>query len=109
MGATQHVFGEDNVRAIVNLALTQGFVGRAGCGLMPIRGHSGVQGAAEMGCYATALPGHRPVTPDAAAEVGEQWGFEVPARAGLTAPEMLDAAHAGKLDVLLARGATSSR
>ena len=57
MGVTQHEFGEDNVRAIVNLALARGFVGREGCGLMPIRGHSGVQGGAEMGCYATGFPG----------------------------------------------------
>ena len=78
MGATQHVFGEDNVRAIVNLALSQGFVGREKCGLMPIRGHSGVQGGAEMGCYATALPGHRPTSPESAAELSAQWGFEVP-------------------------------
>ena len=57
MGVTQHASGEDNVRAIVNLALTRGFVGRDMCGLMPIRGHSGVQGGAEMGAYATAFPG----------------------------------------------------
>ena len=57
MGVTQHEHGEDNVRAIVNLGLARGWVGREGCGLMPIRGHSGVQGGAEMGCYATALPG----------------------------------------------------
>ncbi len=44
MGITQHEFGEDNVRAIINLGLTKGFVGRDNCGLMPIRGHSGVQG-----------------------------------------------------------------
>ncbi|GAB4282596.1 MAG: hypothetical protein Fur0025_11940 [Oscillatoriaceae cyanobacterium] len=59
MGITQHECGEDNVRAIINLALTKGFVGREGCGLMPIRGHSGVQGGAEMGCYSTAFPGNR--------------------------------------------------
>jgi len=53
MGITQHECGEDNVRAIINLALMKGFVGREGCGLMPIRGHSGVQGGAEMGCYST--------------------------------------------------------
>ncbi|MEX2626692.1 MAG: molybdopterin-dependent oxidoreductase, partial [Ilumatobacteraceae bacterium] len=40
MGITQHVHGTDNVRAIVNLALTRGNVGRPGAGLMPIRGHS---------------------------------------------------------------------
>jgi predicted molibdopterin-dependent oxidoreductase YjgC len=36
MGITQHECGEDNVRSIINLALTKGFVGREGCGLMPI-------------------------------------------------------------------------
>ena len=49
MGVTQHAFGEDDVRAIVNLALARGFFGRNECGVMPIRGHSGVQGGAEMG------------------------------------------------------------
>ena len=28
MGVTQHESGEDNVRAIINLALSRGFVGR---------------------------------------------------------------------------------
>ena len=45
MGVTQHSFGEDAVRAVVNVGLSRGFVGREKCGLMPIRGHSGVQGA----------------------------------------------------------------
>ena len=62
MGITQHAFGEDNVRSIVNLALARGFLGRDNCGLMPIRGHSGVQGGAEMGAYATGLPGGLPIT-----------------------------------------------
>ena len=64
MGVTQHAYGEDNVRAIVNLGLSKGFVGRDKCGLMPIRGHSGVQGGAEMGAYATVFPGGVPVTPE---------------------------------------------
>ena len=42
-------------------ALARGNVGRPGAGLMPIRGHSGVQGGAEMGCYATAFPGGVPI------------------------------------------------
>ena len=41
----------------MNLGLARGNVGRPGAGLMPIRGHSGVQGGSEMGAYATALPG----------------------------------------------------
>lgn len=104
MGVTQHAFGEDNVRAIINLALLKGFVGRQGCGLMPIRGHSGVQGGAEMGAYATAFPGGIPVDEAAAADLSERWGFPVPAVPGLTAPAMIDAAAAGDLDVLFAAG-----
>jgi molybdopterin-dependent oxidoreductase alpha subunit len=104
MGITQHECGEDNVRAIINLALTKGFVGREGCGLMPIRGHSGVQGGAEMGCYATVFPGGKPITPENAAKLSEQWGFEVPTNQGLTAAEMINAAHEGQLDVLFSVG-----
>jgi molybdopterin-dependent oxidoreductase alpha subunit len=104
MGVTQHEFGEDNVRAIVNLALARGFVGREGCGLMPIRGHSGVQGGAEMGCYATGLPGGLDVNPENARALSDQWGFEVPERPGMTAPEMIEAAGRGDLDVLFSAG-----
>ena len=92
MGVTQHEYGEDNVRAIINLGLTKGFVGRDKCGLMPIRGHSGVQGGAEMGAYATVLPGGLPIDEANAARFSALWGFEVPATTGMTAPEMIDAA-----------------
>ncbi|HME91371.1 MAG TPA: molybdopterin-dependent oxidoreductase, partial [Myxococcaceae bacterium] len=104
MGITQHEFGEENVRAIINLALTKGFVGREGCGLMPIRGHSGVQGGAEMGAYATALPGGLPVNAENAKRFSKLWGFEVPAERGRTAPEMIDAAFRGDLDLLFSVG-----
>jgi molybdopterin-dependent oxidoreductase alpha subunit len=104
MGITHHHDSADSVRAIVNLALAQGGVGRDGVGLMPIRGHSGVQGGAEMGAYATALPGGTPVDPEHAAALADRWGFPVPARPGLTAPEMVDAAGRGDLDVLWMSG-----
>ena len=104
MGVTQHRNGEDNVRAIVNLALARGFVGREGCGLMPIRGHSGVQGGAEMGCYASALPGGAGIGSDDAGRLAALWGFEPPPAPGMTAPEMIEAAGRGELDVLVASG-----
>ena len=104
MGITQHRDAADGVRAIVNLALAQGGVGRDGVGLMPIRGHSGVQGGAEMGAYATALPGGLPVDAQHAAALSDLWGFAVPDRPGLTAPEMVDAAGRGELDVLWMSG-----
>jgi predicted molibdopterin-dependent oxidoreductase YjgC len=104
MGITQHAFGSDNVRALLNLALARGNVGRPGAGLMPIRGHSGVQGGAEMGAYATAFPGGVPISPESASELGARYGFPVPGARGLTAEEMLEAAGRDELDVLYASG-----
>jgi molybdopterin-dependent oxidoreductase alpha subunit len=104
MGVTQHTFGEDAVQAVINTALLKGFVGREKCGLMPVRGHSGVQGGAEMGAYATSFPGGLPIGPEAARSLSAQWGFEVPPSPGLTAPEMVDAAAQGRLDVLVSSG-----
>src|ERR1700694_329337 len=103
-GGTQHAAGEDPVRAVVNVALLHGTVGRVGCGLMPIRGHSGVQGGAEMGAYATALPGGLPINEENCARLGRQWGFDVPTAPGLTAAQMIDAAERSELDILVSMG-----
>lgn len=104
MGITQHVFGIENVRAIVNLALARGMIGREGCGLMPIRGHSGVQGGAEVGCVPTTFPGGDPVSPVSVGKFTSMWGFEVPSSKGLSAVEMIEAAHEGAIDLLYAVG-----
>ena len=104
MGITQHAFGGDAVQMILNLGLTKGFVGRDKCGLMPIRGHSSVQGGAEMGAYATVFPGGRPVNGANAQMLSGQYGFPVPDWVGLTAPEMIEASAAGQLDLLYCLG-----
>jgi molybdopterin-dependent oxidoreductase alpha subunit len=104
MGVTQHVCGTENVQAIVDLGLARGNVGRPGAGLMPIRGHSGVQGGAEMGAYATAFPGGVPIALDSARALGERYGFAVPSERGLTAAEMVEAAGRGEMDVLWSSG-----
>jgi molybdopterin-dependent oxidoreductase alpha subunit len=104
MGITQHRFGVDNVQAIVNLALARGFVGREKSGLMPIRGHSGVQGGAEVGAVPWSYPGGRPVGRDAAAEMSALWGFDVPSWRGHSAVETVHAAHRGEVEALWAIG-----
>jgi molybdopterin-dependent oxidoreductase alpha subunit len=104
MGITQHACGTDNVRAIVDLALARGNVGRAGAGLMPIRGHSGVQGGAEMGCYATVFPGGVPIDAESAAALETQYGFPIRDKRGRSAAEMVEAAGRGELDVLWSSG-----
>ena len=55
MGITQHGFGTEAVQAILNLGLLRGYLGKDFNGLMPIRGHSSVQGGAEMGAYNTVF------------------------------------------------------
>ncbi|MBC8167842.1 MAG: molybdopterin-dependent oxidoreductase, partial [Bryobacteraceae bacterium] len=104
MGITQHSHGGDAVQMILNLGLLKGFVGREKCGLMPIRGHSGVQGGAEMGAYATTFPGVKSVNRENAAALSLQYGFEVPDWQGLSATEMIEAAHRGDLDLLYSVG-----
>jgi predicted molibdopterin-dependent oxidoreductase YjgC len=71
---------------------------------MPIRGHSSVQGGAEMGAYATVLPGGKPINAANASALTAQYGFEIPAEPGLSTPEMIDAAAAGELDLLYSLG-----
>ncbi len=104
MGITQHSHGAGTVQAICDLALLRGWLGKEKAGLVPIRGHSGVQGGAEMGCYSTALPGGLPVNQENAARFSEMWGFPVPDRPGRTTPDMVAASGRGEVDVLYAVG-----
>jgi molybdopterin-dependent oxidoreductase alpha subunit len=97
MGLTQHAHGVPTIQALVNVGLARGWVGRPNAGLMPIRGHSGVQGGAEVGCAPALDESQR-------ARFAEVWGFDVPAWPGLTAAEMVDAAWRGELDVFWMTG-----
>ena len=49
VGITHHLFGCENVESIVNLALLRGMVGKRYAGLLPLRGHSNVQGIGSLG------------------------------------------------------------
>jgi molybdopterin-dependent oxidoreductase alpha subunit len=99
MGLTQHRFGVDNVRAVVNLMLSRGMLGRPKCGIMPIRGHSGVQGGGEIGCEPNKLPGGD-VDAANAARLSSLWGVSVSPQPGLFMGQMLEACHDGRIDVL---------
>lgn len=92
MGLTQHVHGVDTVRALINVGLARGLAGRPNRGLMPIRGHSGVQGGAEVGCVPNVEPAVR-------ANWTKAWGFDLPAHQGWTTTEMVDASARGDVDL----------
>ena len=90
MGITHHVHGVQNVEAIVNLALLRGMVGREGAGMMPIRGHSNVQGIGSVG-----------VTPKLKDEIFNRlqanFGVKLPTTSGMDTMACMDAAQRGEL------------
>jgi molybdopterin-dependent oxidoreductase alpha subunit len=90
MGLTHHGHGVDNVLAVTNLALLRGMVGKPHAGLMPIRGHSNVQGVGSMG----VAPKLREAF---AARLKDLYGIEAPAGAGLGTHETILAMDAGRL------------
>jgi molybdopterin-dependent oxidoreductase alpha subunit len=104
MGVTMHKEGVDNVRSVVNLALARGNIGKPGAGLMPIRGHSGVQGGGEMGATPNALPGGISLNADNRERLERLWDFPIPEKPGRFIVEMIDAAARGELDVLYCVG-----
>jgi len=106
MGITQHITGTDNVKALANLAMACGHVGRPSTGVNPLRGQNNVQGACDMGGLPGDLPGYQKVTNlEAVDRLAKAWGVQsLPTTPGLTVTEMMDAAHEGKLKVLYVVG-----
>jgi molybdopterin-dependent oxidoreductase alpha subunit len=92
MGLTQHAHGVETIAALLNVGLARGLPGGRGRGLVPIRGHSGVQGGAEVGCVPV-------VDADTAARWSRVWGFTISAQRGWTAAEMIEHAAEGEVDL----------
>ena len=92
MGITHHAHGVQNVQAIANLALSRGMVGKPGCGLMPIRGHSNVQGIGSVG-----------VTPKLKDQIFDalqnQYQVRLPTTVGKDTLECMEAANKYELSV----------
>ena len=49
MGLTHHLHGVQNIEELTHLALLRGMVGKRHAGLLPLRGHSNVQGIGTIG------------------------------------------------------------
>lgn len=90
MGITHHEHGVQNVQAIVNLALLRGMLGRPNAGLLPIRGHSNVQGIGSMG-----------VTPALKQAVFDRlqahFGIQLPTTPGMDTLSCMEAADRGDI------------
>ncbi|REK27695.1 MAG: histidine kinase [Planctomycetota bacterium] len=97
MGITHHANGVQNVQAIGNLALLRGMVGRPHAGLLPIRGHSNIQGIGSVGVS--------PKLKDAVFDrLQEHFHVELPTTPGLDTLACMEEADAGRLKFGLCLG-----
>lgn len=72
-----------------------------GAKLISLGDYSNSRGASEMGLYPDLLPGYEPLA--SADKFQQEWG-KLPAEKGLTIPEMMEAAKAGRLKALYVVG-----
>ncbi|NOZ86681.1 MAG: formate dehydrogenase subunit alpha [Deltaproteobacteria bacterium] len=105
MGITQHTTGTDNVKSLANLAMLCGNMGKPGGGVNPLRGQNNVQGACDVGGLPNVYSGYQKVTdPAARKKFEEAWHTDLPAEAGLTITEILEAAEKGEVKALYIMG-----
>ncbi len=105
MGITQHSHGTDNVYSIANLALLTGHIGRRSTGVNPLRGQNNVQGSSDMGGSPDKFHGYQSVEDEAIREKFEKaWKTKLPAKKGMTAVDMTDAAIAEKIKAMYIMG-----
>jgi molybdopterin-dependent oxidoreductase alpha subunit len=90
MGITHHTHGVENVQMIANVAMLRGMLGGPGKGLLPLRGHSNVQGIGSVG-----------VTPalkdQVVAKLRDELGVVLPEKPGLDTLECVEASSRGAM------------
>ncbi|MEH6468620.1 MAG: FdhF/YdeP family oxidoreductase [Porticoccus sp.] len=97
MGMTHHQHGVENIEYISNLALLRGMIGKPGAGLLPLRGHSNVQGIGTIGV--------KPVlTEDVFHHIESELGTQLPTSKGMDTLACIRAAHKGAIDAALIMG-----
>ena len=97
MGMTHHQHGVENIEYISNLALLRGMIGTPGSGLLPLRGHSNVQGIGTIGV--------KPVlTKDVFQQIESELGAQLPNTVGMDTLACMESAHKNGMDAALMMG-----
>ena len=97
MGITHHEHGVENVESIVNLALLRGMVGRRFAGLLPLRGHSNVQGVGSVGAT--------PILKDKILKnIEKHLGVQLLTTPGMDTMSCMKASYNGKIDLAFLLG-----
>jgi len=100
------VFGAEVSGAAIAALVTFGSKLPGRTRYMALGDYANSRGAADMGLLPDRLPGYAYVDDAGAREAFERlWGGMIPSKAGQTAPQMVEAAQAGKLKALYVVGA----
>jgi molybdopterin-dependent oxidoreductase alpha subunit len=97
MGLTQHKSGVANVQMVANLLLLGGNIGKPGAGILPVRGHSNVQGQRTVGI--TEKPEQVP-----ADKLKALFDFDIPKQKGLTTVDTCKGLADGSVQAIVALG-----
>jgi len=97
MGLTQHVHGTQTIAMLVNLLLLKGNIGRPGAGILPVRGHSNVQGQRTVGI--SEKPELVPLD-----TLAELFQFEPPREKGRTTVEVCEGIVDGSVKAFVGLG-----
>jgi formate dehydrogenase major subunit len=98
MGISQHIYGTNNARCLIALALLTGNIGKPGAGLHPLRGQNNVQGASDAGLIPMVYPDYQSVADDEIRRKFEQaWSRPLSPKPGLTVVEIAHAALEGSV------------
>jgi len=105
MGVTQHSNGTNLVKALANLSMVTGHLGKEANGLNPLRGQCNVQGACDAGGLPNLFPGYQRVDDaNAKAKFEKAWGAQLPDKPGLTLTCAIKEAMLGKLKAMVIFG-----
>jgi ferredoxin-nitrate reductase len=106
MGANQSSVGTLKNRALINLCLASGQIGRPGTGPLSLTGQPNAMGGRETGGLAHLLPGYRRIEDvEDRAEMTRLWRLDrsaagIPPQPGLPATELFDAVLEGDVKAL---------
>ncbi|MCS6824643.1 MAG: molybdopterin-dependent oxidoreductase [Cytophagaceae bacterium] len=102
MGLNQSAVGVNKNLSLINLHLITGQIGKPGSGPFSLTGQPNAMGGRETGGLANMLPAHRDLANEEHRRITQNFwgGTTIQAKPGLTATEMFDALHSGKLKAI---------
>ena len=92
------------VRAIVNLALVTGNVGKPSAGIYPLIPGANEQGSRDVGCLPDYLPGYGRLDDGARQPIEQAWGTALPATQGISVRGIAGAIKDGRIKAMMIVG-----